>query len=335
MLPSSEFVVACAGLQRSNMGSFSFTLAKAVFRNWINKTIFRQEIPRAIHIEVTSKCQFNCLGCYVSPETGSIWDIERLSQLVSEAQALGIHQFTFTGGEPFLYPELILDTASRHQSSAFFVTTNGLALDDTLCSKVAKVQNLAVIVSHDGSKSHIYRNAGAGEAAQVALMKLRRLKVFTCTSTRVSKETYDDVICERYFGQLLDLGVSCAIFAPLLPGSKGMSALDDEQRSKLPELVSKLGKAVGIHAVVPCGKGEHACAGGALVAAFSSDGAALPCPHIRNYTHRWPEASLQEILESPYFKDIAKSRIPLDCGRSCLVLDHAEELDSIIGSHNA
>ena len=317
------------------MGSFSFTLAKAVFRNWLSKTILREKIPGAIHIEVTSQCQFNCPGCYVPQNSESIWDIHKLSQLVNEAETLGIRQFTFTGGEPFLFPELILETASKHQSSAFFVVTNGLALDDRLCGKIAKRQNVAVIVSHDGAKSDVYRNEGAKKVAEEALEMLCKHKVFTCSSTRVSKETYDDVICRRFFKKLSETGVSCAIFAPLLPGKEGMTALDDEQRSGLPKLVSELGRVTEIHAVVPCGKGEKSCAGGALVLAFSPQGAALPCPHIRSSTHRWPETSLQEILESSYFRDIAKSRTPLSCGRSCLVLDPAEELERIVACHCA
>ena len=317
------------------MGSFSFTLAKAVFKNWLNKTILGKQIPGAIHIELTSQCQFSCPGCYISQSLESTWNTQKLSQLISEAEKLGIHQLTFTGGEPLLYPELILDTASNHQNSAFFVTSNGLALDDALCGKIAEVTNLAVIVSHDGAKSDIYRNEGAREVAEEALRKLSKLEVLTCSSTRVCKETFDDVVCRSFFEKLAAIGVSCAIFAPLLPGREGMTALEVEQRSKLPELVSELGKEVGIHAVVPCGKGEKSCAGGALIAAFSPEGAALPCPHIRSFTLRWPEASLKEILDSPYFRDIAKPRTPLSCGRSCLVLDHSEELRNIIAHHKA
>jgi len=310
-------------------------MAWAIGESWLRRTILRAKIPRTLHIEVTNKCQLSCAGCYsLTKETGS-WTTDNLSKLIGEAEALGIKQFSLTGGEPLLEAGTVLAVTRKHSGSAFLLVTNGLAINKDLVSAIAGVGNIGVLVSHDGPATDELRGSGVKLAAETAITCLKEGSVFVGASIRVSQETAPYVLTNSFLKKLADLGVKLAIFAPLLPGSPGLTKLDDKERSELPRLVKNLGRKYGIRAVVPCGGGEKSCAGGGLVAAIAADGSAMPCPHIRFSTHHWPTTSLKDILDSPFFCKMATPRTPVSAGRSCLVLDRAEELQTLLKQHKA
>jgi len=315
------------------MASFRQNMAFAVAESWIRRKILRSRIPAALHVEVTTNCQLTCQGCYVERTEGQSWTATSLTKLVTEAEELGIRQFSFSGGEPFLEADTVLAVARAQPKSAFIVVTNGIAVDEGLAAALAEVGNVGVLVSHDGPGTDHLRGTGVLDAAEGAMERLRRAGIFLGASVRVARETAGDVLTESFMARLASLGVSLAVFAPLLPGQPGLTGLEDEERSNLPRLVERLGRRARIRAVVPCGRGERACAGGALVAALAADGSAMPCPHIRQSTHRWPNSSLRAILDSPLFRELAQPRTPVAPGRSCLVLDRADELEAILERH--
>jgi radical SAM protein with 4Fe4S-binding SPASM domain len=60
-----------------------------------------------IWIEVTDACNQECLHCYTrSIVRGNFLDQEVLKGLITQASQLKFEQIQFTGGEPFLYPDL-------------------------------------------------------------------------------------------------------------------------------------------------------------------------------------------------------------------------------------
>jgi MoaA/NifB/PqqE/SkfB family radical SAM enzyme len=309
-------------------------MARAIIENWIRRSILGANIPRALHIELTTECQLSCPGCYVSKKSAHNWTTDTLSRLINEAENLGIRQFSLTGGEPLLEADMILAVAIKHSGSAFLVVTNGIAVNEELSLKIAEAGNIGVLVSHDGLNTDELRGSGVKLKAETAITCLKEAGIFAGASVRVTRETASDVMTSRFFKELALLGVELAIFAPLLPGMPGLTTLTDKERSELPDLVSTLGRQEHLRAVVPCGEGEKACAG-SLVAALAADGSAMPCPHIRFSTHHWPASSLKEILDSPFFREVARPRTPVSKGRSCLVLDRAEELEKLIKCHGA
>lgn len=318
------------------MPRFHWVMTAAVLEGWVRRAILRQAVPAALHVELTSRCQLACEGCYAGAAgEGTSWSAPALDRLVGEAEGLGIRQFSLTGGEPLLEVATVLSVARSRPRSAFVVVTNGLAVDEELSAGLAEVGNVGVFVSHDGALTDRLRGGGVRAAAEAAMARLGRAGVFVGTSVRVSRETAPDVLAPDFVGRLAALGASMVVFAPLLPGRPGLTALSDDERGSLPRLVSRLGLRARLRAVVPCGRGEPACAGGALVAALAADGRAMPCPHIRSATHRWPEASLRSILDSPFFRDVARPREPEGPGRSCLVLDRADELGAVLRRHGA
>jgi MoaA/NifB/PqqE/SkfB family radical SAM enzyme len=84
----------------------------------------------ALWIQVAgSRCNLRCTHCFVScgPEaaTHEFLDRATVAARVAEGRALGVREFYFTGGEPFLHPEMIAILADTLEHAPATVLTNG------------------------------------------------------------------------------------------------------------------------------------------------------------------------------------------------------------------
>lgn len=86
---------------------------------------------REIAIEVTKNCNLDCSFCEVNRTASIKQDIsfESVREILKDSSSCGISSVRFTGGEPFLHPDLI-GFAAEAKSKGFFVIINTNA---TLC----------------------------------------------------------------------------------------------------------------------------------------------------------------------------------------------------------
>ena len=63
------------------------------------------ELPLEIAIEITSRCSLNCIFCERKKSTENI-PLESVKNLLDQIKELNIRKARFTGGEPFLHPQL-------------------------------------------------------------------------------------------------------------------------------------------------------------------------------------------------------------------------------------
>ena len=75
-----------------------------------------------------------------------------MQKIVDEGNDMGVYLFTLLGGEPFMWDEL-LDFARENSDSYFQVFTNGTLLDHDTIDELAKVGNIAPMLSLEGSPS--------------------------------------------------------------------------------------------------------------------------------------------------------------------------------------
>jgi MoaA/NifB/PqqE/SkfB family radical SAM enzyme len=86
---------------------------------------------RELWIHTGTACNLSCPFCLEGSHPGDnrlpAMKLEDVTPFISEAVELGVEQFSFTGGEPFVIRDFtrILDHASRHRPC--FVLTNGTA----------------------------------------------------------------------------------------------------------------------------------------------------------------------------------------------------------------
>ncbi|MDR4507931.1 MAG: methyltransferase domain-containing protein [Candidatus Brocadiaceae bacterium] len=88
-------------------------------------------------------CNLQCTHCFIScgPKSNDldVLDLEVVRRYLNEALTLGVKEFYFTGGEPFLHPEIagILQEALKHGQTT--VLSNGTLITKGLSQTLAKV----------------------------------------------------------------------------------------------------------------------------------------------------------------------------------------------------
>lgn len=121
---------------------------------------------KLLSIEVTRRCNLDCLHCYVR---GDINEQSSLSFIVvknilSEGNAAGYRHLHLTGGEPFLWENLFeaLEYAFNLGYQTVLINTNGLMLSTDICRKLAGYDGVLLSVSIDGSEQFHNRLRGEG-----------------------------------------------------------------------------------------------------------------------------------------------------------------------------
>ena len=126
-------------------------------------------------------CNLACTHCFVScsptNHTHEMLSLAAVRPFLEEGAALGVKEYYFTGGEPFLNPEMEAILAAALEYGPASVLTNGLLLDDARCARLralaeATSHSLELRISLDGftAASHdAIRGPGAFERALAGL----------------------------------------------------------------------------------------------------------------------------------------------------------------------
>jgi AdoMet-dependent heme synthase len=141
----------------------------------------------AVWIQVIgSRCNLTCAHCFVSsgPDASTHAALTRAQVVghVLEAVGLGAREFYFTGGEPFLHPELIEILADTLAVAPCTVLTNGTLFTAARIETLRALSDaspyaLEVRVSLDGDRAETHdalRGAGTFERALAGLRALDR-----------------------------------------------------------------------------------------------------------------------------------------------------------------
>lgn len=122
-------------------------------------------------------CNIQCTHCFIScSPTNHAFDfmtLEQVERSLAESAPLGVRDFYFTGGEPFLHPDIVAILSRALDYGPTTVLTNGMVLKrrhaEPLAAKAAAVPHaLEFRVSIDGftRESHdAFRGAGSFDKA--------------------------------------------------------------------------------------------------------------------------------------------------------------------------
>jgi MoaA/NifB/PqqE/SkfB family radical SAM enzyme len=167
-----------------------------------------------------TRCNLSCTHCFVScgpaDTRHGMMTREQVARRVAEGVALGVREFYFTGGEPFLHPEMLGILADTLEHGPSTVLTNGTLFTAATISSLASLSrsarySLELRVSLDGAgrTAHdAFRGAGNFERAIQGLRALEAaglLPIVTATNT-----SHEDplVLRERYADALRGFGLS-------------------------------------------------------------------------------------------------------------------------------
>jgi AdoMet-dependent heme synthase len=141
----------------------------------------------ALWIQVTGTlCNIACRHCFIScgPKAAQVpmMSPEEVERALEEGRELGMRQVYFTGGEPFLHPELRRIARAALRVAPLTIVTNGLLIDDAAVAWIIEESERSqysfdLRVSLDGStaaENEPVRGRGTFEEVVAALRRLRR-----------------------------------------------------------------------------------------------------------------------------------------------------------------
>ena len=165
-------------------------------------------------------CNIACTHCFVSSSptnrTHEPMTLAEIEPYLAEAAALGVREYYFTGGEPFLNPEMEAILERTLEVGPATVLTNGLLLDPARCARLNALAasadySLDFRVSLDGydaASNDPIRGAGTFERILAGISNLVAAglnPVITVTEVHDANASADGK--ERFFELLRELGI--------------------------------------------------------------------------------------------------------------------------------
>jgi len=166
-------------------------------------------------------CNLACTHCFIScsptNHTHELMSLGEVRRYLDEAAALGVREYYFTGGEPFLNPEMeaILEAALAVGPAT--VLTNGLLLDPRRCARLAALAgaspySIDLRVSLDGwdaESNDPIRGAGTFARILEGVRNLHQAGLDpVITVTEFCREAATGQGKERFFALLRSLGIA-------------------------------------------------------------------------------------------------------------------------------
>ncbi len=156
----------------------------------------------ALWVQVTgTQCNLSCVHCINASGPADPWlaplDGATTRRWIVEAAGLGVKEIYFTGGEPFLHPEIVPLLAFALERAPTTVLTNGTLIGETMADRLAALAagarySLEIRVSLDDpdpDRNDAIRGPGAFRRALSALRRLDErglLPILTATETEAA-----------------------------------------------------------------------------------------------------------------------------------------------------
>lgn len=174
-------------------------------------------------IQITGTwCNLQCTHCINASGPRDPWlaplDVETIRSAIREAEALGVKDIYFTGGEPFLHPDVLSVLAFSLEAAPTTVLTNGTRINARMADALAALAataaySLEIRVSLDDVDPDLNdrvrgRGAWARAVRAIRLLDARGLLPIVTATEIVSAESPDDTrIYERFRDFLRSLGL--------------------------------------------------------------------------------------------------------------------------------
>lgn len=166
-------------------------------------------------------CNLACTHCFIScsptNHTHELISLAEVRRHLADGARLGVKEYYFTGGEPFLNPDMEAILEATLQVGPANVLTNGLLLDPERCGRLAAMEaasdySLDLRVSLDGfdaASNDAIRGEGVFERALAGVANLAAAGLNpVLTVTEVYDANATDAGKERFYDLLRGLGIA-------------------------------------------------------------------------------------------------------------------------------
>jgi MoaA/NifB/PqqE/SkfB family radical SAM enzyme len=174
----------------------------------------------ALWIQVAGTlCNLRCTHCFVSCGPGddrlALMTRDEVRGRVAEALRLGVKEFYFTGGEPFLHPEMTEILADTLESGPCTVLTNGTLFTRPRLEALRRLSDsarygLEIRVSLDGWRAEDHdriRGPGSFARAVTGLSRLAEYELLPLVTVTQNTDEDPAAFRERYLLMLRRAGV--------------------------------------------------------------------------------------------------------------------------------
>jgi MoaA/NifB/PqqE/SkfB family radical SAM enzyme len=111
---------------------------------------------RFLEIEITGKCRYRCRHCYGSFPIHGELSLATVRTIIEDACGL-FDCIIFSGGEPFLHPELPDMVQKAAKDFLVFITTSGYPVTDTALQMIRHKSILVFGLDGIGETHDMYR----------------------------------------------------------------------------------------------------------------------------------------------------------------------------------
>ena len=125
---------------------FENFLLNAVLTGWQKEQQLRASlncnVPWAILMDPTSACNLHCTGCWAA-EYGNKLNLtfEEMDSVIKQGKDLGIYFYIFTGGEPLVRKDDLIQLCLIHDDCIFMTFTNGTLIDEYFADQLLELGN--------------------------------------------------------------------------------------------------------------------------------------------------------------------------------------------------
>jgi AdoMet-dependent heme synthase len=176
---------------------------------------------RSLWFQITgTRCNLARRHCFNSSRPRNPWlgglDIATVRRYIAEAETLGVREFYFTGGEPFLHPDLLPMIEEALAVAAVTILTNGTLIDEAMATGLARlaaaaVYSLEIRISVDAptpEENDAVRGRGTFAAALRAVRLLADRGLYPIvTATEILGASPSGTLYERLRARLLEAGI--------------------------------------------------------------------------------------------------------------------------------
>jgi len=162
-----------------------------------------------------TRCNIECRHCFNSSgprETSfGLMTLDAVSQAIAAAAARGVREIYFTGGEPFLHPQLLEMVACALTVAPTTVLTNGMLISDRIADALADLAvaarySLEVRVSLDGYTEEMndaIRGRGVFQLALAGAVRLARRNLLPLITVVRTWDGDDELATVAAFARML------------------------------------------------------------------------------------------------------------------------------------
>lgn len=302
-------------------------------------------IPWAILMDPTAACNLKCTGCWAAKyNKAASLSNEILEKIITQGKELGIYMYIYSGGEPLVRKQDLIDLAKKHDDCMFLAFTNATLVDEDFARQMVEAGNFALAISVEGTEQETDMRRGQGTYQKVmhSMDILKKYGVPFGFSTCYHHYNVETVGSDEYVDLMVDKGCLFGWYFTYMP--LGQDAKLDlmataEQREYMYHRVREMRDTKPIFTIDFWNDGEfsNGCiAGGKKYLHINANGDVEPCAFIHYSNANIKDVSLLEALQSPIFKQYyAGQPFNQNYLRPCPVLDNPEKLKAMVHAAGA